>query len=149
VNQIYVATNTDVFTAKTLPSCSNATTSKLLYNNSTQAFSCGTDQAGGGGGAATAVTPTYVLVNGSNTPYTALSTDRKIHCDASSATRVIQLPAATVALELTISAIGPFTCTVTAAGADTILGAGTAVMKNPVYSALIISSDATSAWHIY
>jgi hypothetical protein len=32
-----------------IPSCSNATTSKLLYNNSTNAFTCGTDQTGGGG----------------------------------------------------------------------------------------------------
>lgn len=36
--------------AKVLPSCSNATTSKLLYDNTTNAFSCGTDQTGGGGG---------------------------------------------------------------------------------------------------
>lgn len=35
--------------AKTLPSCSNATTSKLLYDTSTNTFSCGTDQTGGGG----------------------------------------------------------------------------------------------------
>ncbi len=33
-----------------LASCSNATTSKLLYNNVTKQFSCGTDQAGGGSG---------------------------------------------------------------------------------------------------
>jgi hypothetical protein len=31
---------------KVLPSCSNATTSKLLYNSTTNAFSCGTDQGG-------------------------------------------------------------------------------------------------------
>jgi hypothetical protein len=30
----------------TLPSCSNTSTSKLLYNSSTHAFSCGTDQTG-------------------------------------------------------------------------------------------------------
>lgn len=35
--------------ASALPSCSNATTSKLLYTTSTNAFSCGTDQSGGGG----------------------------------------------------------------------------------------------------
>ena len=32
-----------------LPSCSNGTTDKLLYNNSTRSFSCGVDQFGGGG----------------------------------------------------------------------------------------------------
>lgn len=35
--------------AKVLPSCSNATTSKLLYNSTTNAFSCGTDQDSGAG----------------------------------------------------------------------------------------------------
>lgn len=48
-NQVYIGTALDTLTAKTLPSCSNTTTSKLLYNNSTQEFSCGTDQTGGGG----------------------------------------------------------------------------------------------------
>ena len=33
----------------TLPSCSDSINSKLLYNNSTRTFSCGTDQSGGGG----------------------------------------------------------------------------------------------------
>jgi hypothetical protein len=32
-----------------LPSCSDPTTSKLLYNNSTNAFSCGSDQSSAGG----------------------------------------------------------------------------------------------------
>lgn len=49
-NQLYVGTAADTFTAKTIPSCSNATTDKLLYDNATQTISCGTDQGGGGGG---------------------------------------------------------------------------------------------------
>lgn len=49
-NQLYVGTGVDTFTAKTLPSCSNGTNDKLLYNNSTNEFSCGTDGGGGGGG---------------------------------------------------------------------------------------------------
>ena len=48
-NQVYVGTALDTLAAKTLPSCSNATTSKLLYDNATQTFSCGTDQSGGAG----------------------------------------------------------------------------------------------------
>lgn len=48
-NQVYVGTALDTLTAKTLPSCSNGTTDKLLFDNSTQTFSCGTDQGGGGG----------------------------------------------------------------------------------------------------
>lgn len=49
-NQVLVGTAADTFTAKTLPSCSNATTSKLLYDNATQTWSCGTDQTSAGGG---------------------------------------------------------------------------------------------------
>jgi hypothetical protein len=35
---------------KAIADCDNATTSKLLYDTSTNAFSCGTDQTGGAGG---------------------------------------------------------------------------------------------------
>jgi len=35
---------------KALPSCSNGTTDKLLYNATTNTFSCGIDQGGGGSG---------------------------------------------------------------------------------------------------
>lgn len=49
--------------AKVLPSCSNATTSKLLYNNITNAFSCGSDQnSGGGGGLGVNLTSTGTLI---------------------------------------------------------------------------------------
>jgi len=47
-NQVLVGTGTNTAALKTVQSCSNATTSKLLYDNSTQTFSCGTDQSGGG-----------------------------------------------------------------------------------------------------
>lgn len=36
------------FVPTVLPSCSSGATDKLLYNSSTNAFSCGTDQSGGG-----------------------------------------------------------------------------------------------------
>jgi hypothetical protein len=49
-NQVWTGTAADTVAAKTVPSCSNATTSKLLFDNSTQTWSCGTDQTGGGGG---------------------------------------------------------------------------------------------------
>lgn len=41
--------NGSTLESKVLPSCSNATTSKLLYNSTTNAFSCGTDQDSGAG----------------------------------------------------------------------------------------------------
>lgn len=50
-NQLYVGNGLDSLAAKTLPSCSNGTTSKLLYDNATQTFSCGVDQGGAGGSA--------------------------------------------------------------------------------------------------
>lgn len=37
------------YVSSTLPSCSNATTSKLLYDVSSNSFSCGTDQTSAGG----------------------------------------------------------------------------------------------------
>lgn len=49
-NQVFVGTAADTLTAKTIPSCSNATASKLLYDNATQTWSCGTDQTSAGGG---------------------------------------------------------------------------------------------------
>lgn len=51
--------------AKTLPSCSNATTSKLLYNNSTNEYSCGTDQSGG---TITGTDTQVTFFDGANTP---------------------------------------------------------------------------------
>lgn len=50
-DQVLVSTSTSAATWRTLPNCSNATTSKLLYDSSTDTFSCGTDQTGGGGSA--------------------------------------------------------------------------------------------------
>jgi hypothetical protein len=50
-----------------LGSCSNTTTSKLLYNSTTGRFSCGTDQTGGGGGGGidqTSADARYVLKQG-------------------------------------------------------------------------------------
>ena len=45
---VFVGDSASAVTARTLPTCSGATTDKLLYNISTNSFSCGTDQTGGG-----------------------------------------------------------------------------------------------------
>lgn len=42
-----VGSGATTMVATSLPSCSNSTTSKLLYNSGTNAFSCGTDQDSG------------------------------------------------------------------------------------------------------
>lgn len=49
-DQVLVADSTTAGTWRAVPSCSNGTTSKLLYNSTSNTFSCGTDQSGGGGG---------------------------------------------------------------------------------------------------
>jgi hypothetical protein len=48
-DQILIATATDTFTATTVPDCSNASTSKMLYTAATHSLSCGVDQTSGGG----------------------------------------------------------------------------------------------------
>ena len=53
---VFVGDSTSAVTARTLPTCSNATTDKLLYNISTNTFSCGVDQTGGGGSTMTTLT---------------------------------------------------------------------------------------------
>lgn len=136
--------------SKALPSCSNATTSKLLYNSTTNAFSCGTDQnSGGGSGTASAVTPTTTVVPAASSPYTVLITDRQIVCNTSAGTVQILLPAATTSQEVTIAKTGANACTVTANGTDTILGAASAVMSSPDYESFMVASDGTSAWLVY
>ena len=47
-DQVPVGDSASATTWRTLPSCSGATTDKLLYNQSTNTFSCGTDQSGSG-----------------------------------------------------------------------------------------------------
>lgn len=72
-NQVYVGTALDTLTATTLPSCSNGTTSKLLFNSSTQTFACGTDQTGGGGGSANVVEVDVDFGTGANSVSTVVT----------------------------------------------------------------------------
>jgi hypothetical protein len=52
-DDLVVGTGANTTATKVLPSCSNATTSKLLYDSTANTFSCGTDQTSAGGGYAT------------------------------------------------------------------------------------------------
>lgn len=60
-NDVVIGTGANTTATKTLPSCSNATTSKLLFDNATQTFSCGTDQNSGGSGSANVVEASIAL----------------------------------------------------------------------------------------
>jgi hypothetical protein len=98
--------------------------------------------------AATAIRPTILTVNAGNSPYTGLNTDAVILCDTTAATRAITLPAATVKILYKVKNLGSNTCTITRAGADTIDGATTAVLRTQ-YEAIDLVSDGTSAWSIF
>ncbi len=74
-NEVLIGNASGGYTKTTLPDCSNGTTSKLLYNNTSRVFSCGTDQSGGGtfiqnlhnnfaGNTVATVTTTYGGFNG-------------------------------------------------------------------------------------
>lgn len=57
--------NGTTWQTKALPSCSGATTDKLLYNASTNTFSCGTDGSGGVSSGATVYTSAFTSPPGS------------------------------------------------------------------------------------
>lgn len=146
-NQVALGTAANVYTATTLPSCSNAATSKVLYDNATHTFSCGTDQTGAGG-IVSAVAPNVTVVNAGNSPYTALTTDWVLRCDTTLASRAITLPAATNLLLLNITNVGSNSCTITRAGADTISGSTTLVLQAAGVST-VLASDGVSTWDLY
>jgi len=58
---VFVGDSSSAMTSRTLPSCSNSSTSKLLYDNSTNTFSCGTDQNTGGTEEITTFVPKPVM----------------------------------------------------------------------------------------
>lgn len=62
-DQVIVTTASATGAWKALPSCSNATTSKLLYDTTTHAFSCGTDQTASGAGS---IATTTLVLKGDN-----------------------------------------------------------------------------------
>lgn len=157
------------WTAAVLPSCNNPTLSKLLYDTSTNSFSCGTDQSAGGGttfgsiGSGTNTTATMTVgtggvltlsgtgVNISNVEWpnvvtvnagavTAGTTDQVFLCDTTAAPRSINLPAATNRVRYTVFNIGSNACTVNRAGADLI---NTGISTS---TSLIIRNPGSSFW---
>jgi hypothetical protein len=144
-NEMMLGTAADTLAAKALPSCSNATTSKMLYNSTTHAWSCGTDQDSGGAGSATYAISTKI------TTYTILTTDRVILCDATAGSFVMTLPAVSgndgvnyVVKKIDSSAN---VCEVDANGSETIDGA-TGLQLGTQYEAVNLVADSTG-WHIF
>jgi hypothetical protein len=169
--------NGTTWVGTSLPSCSNATTSKLLYDNTSNIFSCGIDQSAGGGttfdtigsgtnttmaavvgsGAsltpsgtgvlvATAARPAVVTVNAG--AYTILTTDFFVLCDTTAATRTINLVAATNKQIVRVKNLGSNTCTVNRAGADTIDGGTSALLRNQ-FDAIDLVSDGSASWSVF
>lgn len=66
-DQVLVSDSTSAATWRTVPDCDTAASSKLLYDQATNAWSCGTDQTGGGGSFPTGklTAPVAVAVNAS------------------------------------------------------------------------------------
>ena len=66
------------FSLSVLPSCSNGTTDKLLYNSTTHVFTCGSDQTGAGGSGITSMNgltdPVQTFVNDTNVTLTSTGT---------------------------------------------------------------------------
>jgi hypothetical protein len=78
-NNAVLIGNGTIWSASTIPNCSNGTTDKLLYNNTTRVFSCGADQTGSGGtgittlNAQTGSTQSYAKVDDTNVGLTIAS----------------------------------------------------------------------------
>lgn len=74
--------NGTTWQAKALPSCSNATTSKLLYDTSSNAFSCGTDQDSGAGSGATSISGLTDLQASVTGATATVKTGRSVYLDS-------------------------------------------------------------------
>lgn len=95
---VLVGDSTSAYTARALPASCAGTTAKLLYDSTTNLFSCGTDQTSGGG--ATYVVTTGDVASTASTAYqnitnlswaVAASTRYEVECDilyAASATTI-------------------------------------------------------------
>ena len=70
------------FSLSVIPDCRNSTTDKLLYNNSTRAFICGSDQTGAGGTGITTLNGltgvTQTFVNDTNVTITSAGTTHSL-----------------------------------------------------------------------
>ncbi len=112
-----IVANGTTWQLKTLPPCSNATTSKLLYDSSTNTFSCGTDQTGGAGsltfeidGVSVGTRSTINVLSGTYTIPSVVDTGTKINISTEVNTTLIPTKA-------TLQAGGHQYCASTASGA--------------------------------
>lgn len=107
---------------------------------------------GTGNVTATSFWPNVVTVNAGNSPYTALATNATLLCDTTAAARIINLPAATNQVILTVFNVGSNTCTINRAGADTITtglstGLTSFIMRNSG-STFWLQPDGSSTWYV-
>lgn len=97
---------------------------------------------------ATASKPNVLTINAGNSPYTAVTTDFLLLCDTTAAARIINLPAATGKQLYRVKNLGSNTCTINRAGADTIDGSSSAILRNQ-YDAIDLVADASATWSVF
>lgn len=140
-NQVWIATGANTVAAVTIPSCANSTTSKLLYDNTTQTFSCGTDQNS---------SSNYTVAT-KTTNYTITTSDKVIRCDATTGTVTLTLPASTASgifyLVKKVDSSANL-CTITRAGADTVDGATTYSLVRQ-YDSITVIDDASGKYELF
>lgn len=118
---VLVGAGTTDWAPKVLPSCSNATTSKLLYDSTTNAFSCGTDQTSAGGGAPADATYITQTANATLTNEQALSSLGTALVQNTTGTGVLSAYAGTSCTNQfprSLSATGAATCASVSLSAD-------------------------------
>lgn len=129
-----------------IPSCSNVTSSKLLYDNTTGAFSCGTDQSSGGSFTVTRQT----FSNANATATTTGSLDVIAQVGTMSLPRTLTLNAASayaagsrVLIQDESCTVSPTnTITVDANASETINGSLTATI-NRACGSMVLETDGT------
>ncbi len=169
--------NGSTWEIKSIADCDNPTVSKLLYDTSTNAFSCGTDQSAGGGttfdsiGNGTNTTATMTVGSGAtlaptgtgmiaatvlhpradfitSTPFPAVNPMMHLICDTVASPKTINLLPASFKMAFFIKNLGSNSCTVSRNGSDTIDGGTSAILRN-IDDSFVLISDGVSRWNVF
>lgn len=98
--------------------------------------------------AATSSRPTVTTVNAGNSPYSPVTSDALLLCDTTAGARVISLPAASARQAYYVKNLGANTCTINRAGADTIDG-GTSAILRTIDESILLIADSSTEWQVF